>query len=637
MSIAYDIRNLKTSADLEQKRAEFFKLLRLQQKLNKDYEEAVLGKAKSQQLGITPVAPEKKSLAETLADITTQRQMLDKNLRTIMNVDEAQKLLTRLTDAEIVDVNKNFKGIEKALQGKTLLDNTYVYQIIRRYLAQQGTLDTDPATAGIDLNNRELKSFLNNIIASGANPTSIKNQLDNLANQFGTTRTVLEDLVDELKKGPTGGIPGAGPISGPAVAPIARTPSVNDQAIADEIYTLMKILKNKDFDTFYGKTTYPGDIDVGQAAELSAFLDRVIDGAIVDGIQYNEEDRGDILDLLMRKLVEDEKKETKDQIFKKGIRDSYGDKFVETLQKLPQPAPLPSSQFSELSMSSLPSPTIPTSFPIDAFDDNKIKKLQEEASKDDVNKLKAALAEALGDNYKEKKIREQFISTKIDTRKIKDLQEYLNKVIEVTLQNRASAPSIVTPPTTTTGSGIHMKGGMMARYGHSTLVKPRARRIVGMGIAKNQTTYEKFGRYMLYMPALRKNILNLKFPSFINIPTLPKKEISDDLKEFIMDLLENKKMNKRLYDRLSSDDRAYFNKIASKSQIDETLDISDEVGRQERDELKRFELVKGIVMAGSNAPEVLQELKDFLLKFSQEGKIHPHKVNEILYDLMAVS
>jgi len=46
--------------------------------------------------------------------------------------------------------------------------------------------------------------------------------------------------------------------------------------------------------------------------------------------------------------------------------------------------------------------------------------------------------------------------------------------------------------------------------------------------------------------------------------------------------------------------------------------------------------VKGIVMAGQNSPEVLQELADWLTKFSREGKLNKNQVQEIMLDLIAV-
>jgi len=181
-----------------------------------------------------------------------------------------------------------------------------------------------------------------------------------------------------------------------------------------------------------------------------------------------------------------------------------------------------------------------------------------------------------------------------------------------------------------------IKDNTILRYGHTRLVKPRGRRIVGMGIAPTEETYKEFGRYLLYLPALRKNILHIKFKSFVDIPNLPKREISEDLKDLIDDIIEHGKLNKRMYDRLAKDDKHYFNHVTSKCKIDDVLNISDETHKQEREEMKRFKLVKGIVQAGNNSPEVLQELKEFLIKFGREGVLNKNQVNDILADLLVV-
>ena len=166
--------------------------------------------------------------------------------------------------------------------------------------------------------------------------------------------------------------------------------------------------------------------------------------------------------------------------------------------------------------------------------------------------------------------------------------------------------------------------------------KRQPRRIIGKGIEGKKETYKTFGKYPLYLPALRKGFLHIKYPSFVNIPSLPKKQISDDLKAFIEDILENGKMNRRLYDKLSEEDRKYFNNVAQKCEIDKTLGISDHVDQQNKNDLRRFEMLRGIIVAGNNSPTVLSELKDFIIKFSQEGKITKETATEILADLLTV-
>ena len=150
MSIDLDIRNLKTKGDLERKRADFFRLLKLQQRLNKEYDIAVNERAKNEQLGISPVPSVQRTIQEEVQDETFQRQMADKNLRTILRVDEAKKVLDRLRRDEIVLLNNNFRAVANRLEGETNIQATTFVNFFRRFLRAKE--NTEP----IDLTRSEM-------------------------------------------------------------------------------------------------------------------------------------------------------------------------------------------------------------------------------------------------------------------------------------------------------------------------------------------------------------------------------------------------------------------------------------------------------------------------------------------------
>ena len=196
MSVSYDIRNLKTKADLDRKRAEFFRLLKLQQKLNMDYEKAVAERSANDQLGITPVPPQKRSLEEEKLDETGQRQIADRNLRTIMKVEEAQKVLNSLSAGEIYDLNSVFKALEQKLAGETNISSTYFLQVFRRYIQSK----TNP-----DLTNRELVEEIERIVSGniGINPVSgqpytIAELTKQLADEYAVSTAEISRVFQEF-------------------------------------------------------------------------------------------------------------------------------------------------------------------------------------------------------------------------------------------------------------------------------------------------------------------------------------------------------------------------------------------------------------------------------------------------------
>lgn len=169
-------------------------------------------------------------------------------------------------------------------------------------------------------------------------------------------------------------------------------------------------------------------------------------------------------------------------------------------------------------------------------------------------------------------------------------------------------------------------------------MKLRHRRVVGRGISSDENErYREFGKYLIHMPSLKKGILNLKFPSFGSIPTVKQTVLSSDLLDLITDLLENGTINKRLYTRMSQEDQDFFYTIAQKAEIDQTLGMGIRVNETHRNEMERFQLVRGQVMAGNNNPEVLRELKQYIVKFMRDGTMNKHQGSDLLFEISCLT
>lgn len=176
------------------------------------------------------------------------------------------------------------------------------------------------------------------------------------------------------------------------------------------------------------------------------------------------------------------------------------------------------------------------------------------------------------------------------------------------------------------------------RGGHG-MVRLKGKRIVRGGGLEPQKIerYQQLGRYIIHMPSLKKGVVNIKYPSKATIPALPQCLISQDLTDFILDLLEGGHMNTKLYEKLSKSDQTLFSKIANMAQINENLGIRNDVGEEEREMLKRFELVRGEIMAGNNNTQLLKGLKKLTLNLIGSGQISKHMGYGLLFELSCVT
>ena len=177
----------------------------------------------------------------------------------------------------------------------------------------------------------------------------------------------------------------------------------------------------------------------------------------------------------------------------------------------------------------------------------------------------------------------------------------------------SSAPS-------TPGSG---KGGVGIRI-----------KKIGRGIAVEETpTYRQLGKYVIHHGQLLNDVLNVKYPSLGRIPQFLPTHISPDTKDFIMDLLDKGKVSSHHYDTLPLEDRKLFEKIMTGAGIFHKLGLKKSVSDDERADYERFKILKGEYMAGNNSVALMKELRRFIVKFMNEGKIRKSEGVDLLMDL----
>lgn len=160
----------------------------------------------------------------------------------------------------------------------------------------------------------------------------------------------------------------------------------------------------------------------------------------------------------------------------------------------------------------------------------------------------------------------------------------------------------------------------------------RRRATIGRGIDTNQHTYQRLGKFIIHRPSLLKHVLNIKYPSKAVCPSIPKQVISKALTEFMLDMLDNEKINQTLLQNLPDQDRKLFYEIAQKTNTNDTLGLGTSHYTNNED-FERFELLRSEMMAGNNAPEVLRELKKHILKFLSNGTLQKPLAYELLSEI----
>ena len=165
---------------------------------------------------------------------------------------------------------------------------------------------------------------------------------------------------------------------------------------------------------------------------------------------------------------------------------------------------------------------------------------------------------------------------------------------------------------------------------------------IGRGLEipeEKKPVYIQFGNFIIHQKQLfEDNILNLKYKTMGS--TLIKRQlISQSLSDLIKHIIEYGKIQQKDYDILSDNEKKLFDDIIDKSLLRDIIKynrvsfgngIKNNDMVNINDEIKRFTLLKGIIYAGNDNPDIINEFKILLKKFIDNNRINPNEENIIL-------
>ena len=155
------------------------------------------------------------------------------------------------------------------------------------------------------------------------------------------------------------------------------------------------------------------------------------------------------------------------------------------------------------------------------------------------------------------------------------------------------------------------------------------------GIKAEKTDfYVPFGVFYIHKGKLmNENKLGLRYPSGATIKNIPAQIVSENIKNLIIKLLEDQKLDYNIMQKLSPSDRELFHNIVYRAKLDNQLGLSGYQDDKYQEQLRRFELLRGEILAGNNNPEIMKELKYLILNFMANGKMRKTEGNQILFEL----
>lgn len=157
-------------------------------------------------------------------------------------------------------------------------------------------------------------------------------------------------------------------------------------------------------------------------------------------------------------------------------------------------------------------------------------------------------------------------------------------------------------------------------------VAPKKQKPYKNKINYKEVNYYTFGKFVLNRKRLNdENILLVKYPkSNAPVPKIRRTKITDDFKNLINDMLDTQQINIQLQKELSDEEQDLLDLLLGLAGIKDKLGFR-KVSKDINDYMKRFEVLRGAIVAGNDSPDIRTELIEIIDLLSNKtiGKITP--------------
>jgi len=148
--------------------------------------------------------------------------------------------------------------------------------------------------------------------------------------------------------------------------------------------------------------------------------------------------------------------------------------------------------------------------------------------------------------------------------------------------------------------------------------------------------YVKLGRYLIHKGKMADDIVSIRRPSGTFVGDFPSQRVSQNLGKVFRSIIGGGVPSFNDLNSLNEEERVYLHKLAKSARIDDKLDIPAPKMEENEKDVRRFEILKGQIMAGQDNREMIKEFKLLLLKLSKKGLIPKGQVKDLLVDLASM-
>ena len=193
------------------------------------------------------------------------------------------------------------------------------------------------------------------------------------------------------------------------------------------------------------------------------------------------------------------------------------------------------------------------------------------------------------------------------------------------------------------GSGLpknKKKGNIIFGKGLSSVVMPQPKlRVESKNIdfskgINAEPAYVPFGTHLLNKHKLKDNIVMMRTKKGGAITNLPTQRVNGKLARVLHTICGGGIPQFESVMDLADDDKALLHRITKTSKVSDRLSVPNPNKSKMEEEDNRFNILRGEVSIGNDAPSVIKEFKVLLLKFMREGRVPMGQGKAIMEELL---
>lgn len=196
MSVSLTLGNFRNKADMQKKRADFFKTLNLQADLNRKYEESMIQRAQNERLGIQPMTGMPRSSEEGRMDNVGQQRIALGHLESIMNASQAMKALKELGMEDVKRLNTFWKAFSTQIKGITNIDADFFRRLFANFMKY--VEESDELARPIPLRESTIKRLPQDLLDAWTQWSAM--QIDPLTGRVAELDTLVRDTAEALSR-----------------------------------------------------------------------------------------------------------------------------------------------------------------------------------------------------------------------------------------------------------------------------------------------------------------------------------------------------------------------------------------------------------------------------------------------------